>query len=63
MLQRGNHRQVLVAADADYRLFREALVEAATEYGLALHAYVWMTHPSHWLAARRYRNITARGMR
>jgi putative transposase len=50
IIQRGNNRQVIFAADADYQFFRDALVEAAKEHGLAVHAYVWMTNHIHLLA-------------
>jgi integrase-like protein/transposase IS200 family protein len=50
IIQRGNNRQVIFAADADYQFFRDALVEAASEHGLAIHAYVWMTNHIHLLA-------------
>ena len=50
IIQRGNNRQVIFAADADYQFFRDALVEAAIEHGLAIHAYVWMTNHFHLLA-------------
>ncbi|HYE34135.1 transposase [Methylocaldum sp.] len=50
IIQRGNNRQAIFAADADYQFFRDTLVEAATEHGLAVHAYVWMTNHIHLLA-------------
>ncbi len=50
IIQRGNNRQVIFAAEADYQFFRDALVEAADEHGLAIHAYVWMTTHIHLLA-------------
>jgi putative transposase len=50
IIQRGNNRQAIFAADADFQFFRDALVEAAATYGLALHAYVWMTNHIHLLA-------------
>ncbi len=50
IIQRGNNRQVIFAADADYQFFRDALVEAASKHGLAIHAYVWMTNHIHLLA-------------
>jgi putative transposase len=50
IIQRGNNRQVIFVADPDYRFFRDALVEAATKHGLAIHAYVWMTNHIHLLA-------------
>lgn len=50
IIQRGNNRQAIFAAEADYRFFRDALVEAAARHGLAIHAYVWMTNHVHLLA-------------
>jgi putative transposase len=50
IIQRGNNRQVIFAAEADYQFFRDALVEAAAKYGLAVHAYAWMTNHVHLLA-------------
>ena len=41
---------MIFTADADYPVFRDALVEAATQQGLAIHAYVWMTNHVHLLA-------------
>jgi putative transposase len=51
IILRGNNRQVIFAADADYHMFRDALVEAAGRYGLAIHAYVWMSNHVHLLAS------------
>ena len=50
IIQRGNNRQVNFAAEADYRFFRETMVEAAGRFGLAIHAYVWMSNHIHLLA-------------
>ncbi|MGE3296160.1 MAG: transposase [Porticoccaceae bacterium] len=50
IIQRGNNRQVIFAAEADYQFFCDALVEAASKHGLAIHAYVWMTNHIHLLA-------------
>jgi putative transposase len=50
IIQRGNNRQVIFAAETDYQFFRDALVEAAGKHGLAIHAYVWMTNHIHLLA-------------
>lgn len=50
IIQRGNNRQAIFAADADYRFFRDALADAARKHGLAIHAYVWMTNHIHLLA-------------
>lgn len=51
IIQRGNNRQAIFAAEADYQFFREALIEAANEQGLAVHAYVFMTNHVHLLAS------------
>ena len=50
IIQRGNNRQVIVAAEADYRFYLDTLVKAANQYSLAIHADVWMTNPIHLLA-------------
>ena len=50
IIQRGNNRQNIFAADGDYPFFRDALVEASDRHGLAVHAYVWMTNHIHLLA-------------
>lgn len=50
IIQRGNNRQVIFAAEADYQFFRDVLVKAAEMHGLAVHAYVWMTNHIHLLA-------------
>ena len=56
IIQRGNNRQIIFAADADYQFFRDALVDAATKHGLAIHAYVWMTNHIHLLATPQFEN-------
>jgi putative transposase len=50
IIQRGNNRQAIFAAAADYQFFRDALIEASAKHGLAIHAYVWMTNHIHLLA-------------
>ena len=50
IIQRGNNRQVIFAAEADYQFFRDAVVEAAGRSGLAIHACVWMTNHGYLLA-------------
>jgi putative transposase len=54
IIQRGNNRQVIFGADADYEFFRDALVEAAEKRGLAVHAYAWMTNHIHLLATPEF---------
>lgn len=50
IIQRGNNRQTIFAAEADYQFFRDALIEASIKHDLAIHAYVWMTNHIHILA-------------
>jgi putative transposase len=54
IIQRGNNRQAIFVTDEDYQFFRDALVEAAGRFGLAIHAYVWMTNHIHLLATPTY---------
>jgi len=54
IIQRGNNRQAIFAADADFQFFRDALIEAASTHGLAIHAYVWMTNHIHLLATPEF---------
>lgn len=54
IIQRGNNRQAIFAAEADFQFFRDALVDAALKQGLAIHAYVWMTNHIHLLATPEY---------
>lgn len=51
IIQRGNNRQVIFAAEADFQFFRDAMIEAARKHDLAVHAYVWMTNHIHLLAS------------
>ena len=50
IIQRGNNRQAIFAADEDYGFFRDALIDASVKHNLAIHAYVWMTNHIHLLA-------------
>ena len=54
IIQRGNNRQTIFAAEADYQFFRDALIEAAIKHGLIIHAYVWMTNHIHLLATPQF---------
>lgn len=49
VIQRGNDRQAIFCADADYRFFLEKLRAAAEKHGCAIHAYVLMTNHVHLL--------------
>ena len=52
-IQRGNNRQPIFAAAADYAFYRECLLDAAKQYAVALHAYVLMSNHVHLLASPR----------
>ena len=54
IIQRGNNRQVIFVADADYQFFRDNLIDASVKHGLAIHAYVWMTNHIHLLATPQF---------
>lgn len=56
IIQRGNNKQVIFAAEADYQFFRDALIDAAKQHGLIIHAYVWMTNHIHLLATPLFEN-------
>ncbi len=62
MVQRGNNRQPIFFADADYRAYRGWLAEAAGRYGCALHAYVLMTNHVHLLVTPENRASVGRMM-
>jgi putative transposase len=53
VIQRGNNRQAIFFAAADYQLYRQWLAEAAARYGCAVHAYVLMTNHVHLLVSPR----------
>ena len=54
IIQRGNNRQVIFSAEQDFQFFRDALVDAARQRGLAIHGYVWMTNHVHLLATPQF---------
>ena len=49
VIQRGNNRESIFAAEEDYRRYLRYLRHAAEEQGLAIHAYVLMTNHVHLL--------------
>jgi putative transposase len=53
IIQRGNDREPLFAAEPDYLFYLDCLEGAPDEHGLAIHAYVLMINHVHLLAARR----------
>ncbi len=56
IIQRGNNRQIIFAAEADCQFFRDALVDASEKHQLQIHAYVWMTNHIHLLATPENEN-------
>src|SRR6266542_341841 len=50
LIQRGNNRQAIFAANADYETLLSMLEEHATQAGVAIHAYVLMSNHFHLLA-------------
>jgi len=53
VIQRGNNRQPIFFAEADYTRYRDWLMTASAEYGCAIHGYVLMTNHVHLLATPR----------
>ena len=49
VIQRGNNRSVIFAADGDYCRYMEILTEACKQFGCDVHAYVLMTNHVHLL--------------
>lgn len=53
VIQRGNNREPIFAADADYHFYLRCLQEAAETHSLTIHAYVLMTNHVHLLVTPR----------
>jgi len=49
VIQRGNNRDLIFAADADYQFYLRCLHEAADTHSVTVHAYVLMTNHVHLL--------------
>ena len=49
VIQRGNDRQPVFFSPDDYARYRDWLIEAADDYGCAVHAYVLKTNHVHLL--------------
>jgi putative transposase len=50
VIQRGNDRAPIFGGHDDLRFFRERMLRASREHGVAIHAYVLMTNHVHLLA-------------
>jgi len=51
LIQRGNNRCVIFAADEDYAFYLDCLRAAADKAGVVVHAYVLMTNHVHLLVS------------
>src|SRR5690625_4139863 len=49
VIQRGNNREAIFCAEANYRFYMEKLQAAASRHQCAIHAYVLMTNHVHLL--------------
>jgi putative transposase len=49
LIQRGNNRQNCFTGDEDFAAYAERLREAAARFGVAVHAWVFMTNHVHLL--------------
>lgn len=59
IIQPGNNRQTMFAAESNYQFFRDVLIEAVERFGLAIHAQVWMTNHIHLLATPSREEVSA----
>ena len=62
VIQRGNNRQRVFDSAKDSAFFLAWLTEAATTYGLSVHAYVLMSNHIHLLATLSAKDSLARAM-
>ena len=62
VIQRGNNRQAIFGADADYRFYLDKLAEAANKHECDIHAYVLMTNHVHLLVTPRAAHSIAKMM-
>lgn len=62
VIQRGNNRQDIFRAEADYHFYLEKLAEAAEKHQCDLHAYVLMTNHVHLLVTPQQDNSIAKMM-
>ncbi len=62
IIQRGNNRQPCFAAARDFSAYARWLHEFSCEFGVAVHAWVFMTNHVHLLATPRNENGISRMM-
>jgi putative transposase len=51
VIQRGNNREPIFAAEDDYRFYLKCLEDATKRHALSIYAYVLMTNHVHLLAS------------
>lgn len=62
VIQRGNNRDVIFVAEADYRFYLDKLKDACDRMGCEVHAYVLMTNHVHLLMTPYEENSLGRVM-
>lgn len=62
LIQRGNNRQVCFAAAEDFAAYANWLHESSVKYGVAIHAWVFMTNHVHILATPQAHDSISRMM-
>ena len=55
VVQRGNNRQICFTSDSEIKAYAFGFGEAAIKYGVAIHAWVFMSNHIHLLALRNER--------
>ena len=62
VIQRGNNRAVCFASDKDMGVYAHYLHEAASQFGLAIHGWVFMSNHVHLLVTPEEDNSLSRSM-
>ena len=62
IIQRGNNRQEIFRAEADYQFYLKKLADMANKHECDIHAYVLMTNHVHLLVTPRQANGIAKMM-
>ena len=62
VVQRGNNRQICFVSDSDLKAYANWLAEAAAQYDVAIHAWVFMTNHVHLLLTPSSSNALSRCM-
>lgn len=62
VVQRGNNRQICFTSDSDIKAYANWLREAAIKYGVAIHAWVFMTNHIHLLVTPKSEDSISKTM-